>query len=72
MAQADRLGTPPIHQLAQRYNVLTYTSLHPETLPANASRVLVSPHRSTFSVGACYAHTASYPSGVYWVVLTLD
>jgi len=72
MAQADRLGTPPIHQLAQRYNVLTYTSLHPETLPANASRVLVSPHLSTFSVGACYAHTASYPSGVYWVVLTLD
>src|SRR5271165_3689339 len=29
MAQADRLGTSPVHQLAQRYTVLSYTSLHP-------------------------------------------
>ncbi len=36
MAQADKLGTSAVHQLAQRYTVLTYTSLHPETLPANA------------------------------------
>src|SRR5271156_3424316 len=35
MAQADKLGTSPVHQLAQRYSVLTYTSLHPETLPEN-------------------------------------
>ena len=33
MAQADKLGTSPVHQLAQRYTVLSYTSLRPETLP---------------------------------------
>ncbi|MGA9391054.1 MAG: CAP domain-containing protein [Candidatus Sulfotelmatobacter sp.] len=72
MAQEDKLGTSPVHQLAQRHTVLTYTSLHPEALPSNASRVLVSPNLSAFSVGACYAHTATYPSGVYWVVVSLD
>jgi len=72
MAQADNLGTSPVHQLAQRYTVLTYTSLHPETLPANASHVLSSHNLRSFSVGACYASTETYPTGVYWVVLSLD
>ncbi len=72
MAQADKLGTSPIHQLAQRYSVVTFTSLHPETLPANAGHVLASHNLRSFSVGACYAHTDTYPAGVYWVVLALD
>jgi len=72
MAQADELSTSPIHQLAQRYTVLTYTSLHPETLPANAGHALASHNLSSFSVGACYARTETYPTGVYWIVLSLD
>src|SRR5580692_10900706 len=36
MAQADKLGTAPVRKLAERATVLTYTSLHPETLPAGA------------------------------------
>ena len=72
MAHADKLGTSPVHQLAQRYTVLTYTSLHPETLPENASHVLGSHNLRSFSVGACYARTGTYPTGVYWVVLSLD
>ena len=72
MAQADKLGTSPVYQLAQRYTVLTYTSLHPETLPAGAKRAITGPHLRSFSIGACYAHTETYPTGVYWVVLSLD
>jgi uncharacterized protein YkwD len=72
MAQADKLGTSPVQQLAQRYTVLTYTSLHPETLPAEAGRVLDDRNLRTFSIGACYARTNTYPMGVYWVVLSLD
>ena len=72
MARADKLGASPVHQLAQRYTVLTYTSLHPETLPENASHVLASHNLRSFSVGTCYARTATYPTGVYWVVLSLD
>lgn len=72
MAQADKLGTSPTHQLAQRYAVLTYTSLHPETLPDNASHLISSHNLRSFAVGTCYARTAAYPTGVYWVVVALD
>ena len=72
MARADKLGTFPIHQLAQHSTVLTYTSLHPESLPANAGHVLGSPNVHSFSVGACYGRTETYPTGVYWVVVALD
>jgi uncharacterized protein YkwD len=72
MAQADKLGTSAVHQLAQRYSVMTYTSLHPETLPANASHVVANHNLRSFSVGACYARTETYPAGVYWVVLSLE
>ena len=72
MAQADKLGGSAVHQIAQRYTVLTYTSLHPETLPANASHVLAGRNLRSFSVGACYARTETYPTGVYWVVLALE
>jgi uncharacterized protein YkwD len=72
VAQADKLGTSPVHQLAQRYTVLTYTSLHPEALPENASHLLSSLNLHSFSVGTCYSRTETYPTGVYWVVLSLD
>ena len=72
MAHADKLGTAPVHQLAQHYTVLTYTSVHPETLPADAGRVLASHNLKSFSVGTCYARTETYPTGVYWVVLSLE
>ncbi|MFZ0138321.1 MAG: CAP domain-containing protein [Candidatus Sulfotelmatobacter sp.] len=72
MAQADKLGGSAVHQLAQRYTVMTYTSVHPETLPANAGHVLASRNLRSFSVGTCYARTDTYPTGVYWVVLALE
>lgn len=72
MAQADKLGTAPVHKLAERFTVLSYTSLHPETLPNGAARAISDRNLHDFSVGACYAHTNTYPTGVYWVVLTLE
>jgi uncharacterized protein YkwD len=72
MAQADKLATSPIHQLAQRYTVLSYTSLHPEMLPASAEQTLASRNLHGFSVGTCYARTQTYPTGAYWVVLALE
>jgi len=72
MAQADKLGTSPIHQLAERYTVLTYTSLRPEMLPAGATHAVTSRYLHTFSVGACYDRTETYPTGMYWIVLSLE
>jgi uncharacterized protein YkwD len=72
MAQADKLGTTPVLKLAESFNVLTYTSLHPETLPARAVRVVAGRSLRSYSIGACYGRTETYPTGVYWVVLSLE
>jgi uncharacterized protein YkwD len=72
MAHADKLGTAPVHKLAERSTVLTYTSLHPETLPNGTGHALLSPTLHTFSIGTCYSRTDTYPTGVYWIVLSLE
>ena len=72
MAQTDKLGTAAVRQLTTRFTVLTYTSLHPETLPAEASHALRSPNLHNVFIGACFARTDTYPFGVYWVVVTLN
>jgi uncharacterized protein YkwD len=72
MAQADKLDTSSVHQLGEHATMLTYTSLHPETLPAGAGHAIASHAPRSFSVGACYSRTASYPTGVYWIVLSLE
>jgi hypothetical protein len=72
MAKAGKPGAGSVHQLAQHYTVFTYTSLHPETLPATAGHALSNQTLQSFSVGTCYARTETYPTGVYWVVLSLE
>ena len=72
MAQADKLGTAPVHKLAEQFTVLTYTSVHPETLPDGATRAISSRNLHSVSVGVCQARTDTYPTGVYWVVLSLE
>ncbi len=72
MAHADKLGTFPIRGLARHYTVLSYTSLRPETLPREANGVVSNKSLRSFSVGACYARTETYPTGVYWIVLSLE
>jgi uncharacterized protein YkwD len=72
MAHADKFGTPPVRKLAERSTVLTYTTLHPETLPTEAAHALGSRTLHSFSIGACYSRTDTYPTGVYWVVLSLE
>jgi hypothetical protein len=72
MAGADKLGTAPVRRLAESYNVLTFTSLRPESLPAEAMRVVAGRNLRSYSVGACYARTHTYPTGTYWIVLALE
>jgi uncharacterized protein YkwD len=72
MAQADKLETLPVQQLAARFTVLSYTSLRPETLPAGADKAITSRNLRSFSLGACHSRTDTYPTGVYWIVLALD
>jgi uncharacterized protein YkwD len=69
MAQEDRLATRSMHDLAQHYFVLSYTNMHPEVLPATATRLIADHNVRNMAVGVCYVRTGTYPGGVYWVGL---
>ena len=66
MAQADSLsGASP----NPGTYMLRYTSMKPESLPADISKVIAQRGLHTYSAGTCYARTQKYPNGAYWVVL---
>jgi hypothetical protein len=65
MAQADALkvSAPPA-----RYTV-RYTTMQPEKLPDESRKPIGDAALRSFSVGACFKRTQSYPQGAYWVIL---
>ena len=65
MAEADSLRSPAL----RGREVLRYTTLQPQMLPADASRAIENRSVHAFAVGSCYARTPSYPTGVFWVSL---
>ena len=69
MAKEDKLSTHAMHDLARRSAVVSYTNMHPETLPAGATRFVQDRRMTRVSVGACFAESATYPGGGYWVGL---
>ena len=72
MAHADKLGTDAVRKLAERSTVMSYTSPHPEVLPGGAENAIAGRTLQMFSVGVCFARTQTYPTGMYWVVLSLN
>jgi uncharacterized protein YkwD len=65
---------PNAHMLSAAYNnrrVITYTQSRPEILPQAALSMLRDPTVKQFAVGACYARSAAYPNGTYWVAILL-
>jgi uncharacterized protein YkwD len=66
MAQADSISAaaPPPGAY-----MLRYTSMAPEALPSDISKVITARGLHTYSAGTCYAKTQKYPNGAYWVVL---
>jgi uncharacterized protein YkwD len=71
MAQADKLVMPSSTQLAESRSLLTYTTLHPDSLPGGADRAVAAGNLRSFSIGACFGRTPTYPTGTYWVVVSL-
>src|SRR5438128_7519176 len=69
MARENSLNTPVSHEMAQSHYLLRYTSDQPQTLPSSAGRAVGNREVRAFAAGSCYARTANYPSGVYWVAL---
>jgi uncharacterized protein YkwD len=71
MASQDRLNPKAVSGLGRARYVLTYTNMQPDSLPGNMPKVLADPSLQGFAVGACFAHTPTYPNGAYFVALAL-
>lgn len=65
MAKADSLKTPA----PRSRTVVRYTTSQPQTIPSEASQAIGNASLHAVAVGSCYARSAAYPTGVYWVVL---
>jgi len=69
-----RESRPNARLLATSYDnrrIITYTQSRPEVLPQGAMSLLRDPGVQQFAVGTCYARSAAYPTGTYWVAILL-
>jgi hypothetical protein len=67
-------GRPSARLLQTSYDnrrIITYTQSRPEILPQKALPLLRETDVRQFAVGTCYARTATYPTGIYWVAILL-
>ncbi len=72
-ALAARDAVDASHQPAPRLHgvlhTVAYSSADPERLPPQFRDEVARQPLLSFSVGACFARTPSYPAGAYWVVV---
>jgi uncharacterized protein YkwD len=65
MAEADSLKIPA----PRSRTVVRYTTPQPQIVPAEASHAIGNASLHAVAIGSCYARSATYPTGVYWVAL---
>jgi hypothetical protein len=71
MTEAGRPSARPLQAAYDNRRIITYTESRPEVLPQTALPLLREPDVRQFAVGSCYARTASYPTGMYWIAILL-
>lgn len=71
MADADSLRAPLPRDVAPGRYLLRYTTPEPQIFSASVAGAAVDRSLHSFAVSTCYARSATYPSGTYWVMLVL-
>jgi uncharacterized protein YkwD len=73
MAGADKPSAraAPTDQRRRR-TVVAYTATSPEQLPEPMEKMARDGDIRGYSLGACFARSASYPSGTFWVLAVFD
>lgn len=71
LAQAGRPSARLLQTAYDNRRMVTYTQSRPEILPQSAVNLLRESGVRQFAVGSCFARSASYPSGTYWVAILL-
>jgi len=69
MAVDDQLQPRLAQGLPGARHFIAYTMTDPETLPEQVLNLRTASSIDRFGVGACFERSATYPNGVYWVML---
>lgn len=69
MARKDRLRAEGASSIPEVRKILQWTAPDPEKLPDEVERTAADRAVRSYSLGACYAASDSYPSRVFWLVL---
>ena len=69
MAKQGEVDTRAPLNLPGVQSALAYTEADPSKLPSNAVMMARDPNLKRFAIGACFAGSAQYPAGTWWVVM---
>jgi len=71
MARDDKLDVGKAQAVAGARSGMAWTAPDLAQLPVGVKKTLSQPMISGYALGVCFAPSASYPSGVYWVVMVI-
>jgi uncharacterized protein YkwD len=71
MASDDKLDVGKAQGVAGARSGVAWTTPDVTQLPAGVKKTLLQPMLSGYALGVCFAPSATFPSGVYWVVMVI-
>jgi uncharacterized protein YkwD len=71
MARDDKLDVGKAQAVAGARSGIAWTAPDLSQLPAGVKKTLSQPMLSGYALGVCFAPSATYPSGVYWLVMVI-
>jgi cysteine-rich secretory family protein len=71
MARDDKLDVGKAQAVAGARSGMAWTAPDLTQLPAGVKKTLSQPMLSGYALGVCFAPSATYPSGVYWLVMVI-
>lgn len=71
MARKDTLDTQSPRRLPNVRGVMAWTASDPAKLPAQVSKLADDRAATTYSLGVCFASSATYPNKVFWMVMAV-
>jgi cysteine-rich secretory family protein len=71
MAHNDHIDTVAARKLPNVRGVLAWTATDPAKLPTQVKQLADDRVATNYSLGACFASSASYPNKVFWLVLAV-
>jgi hypothetical protein len=71
MARDDKLEVSEAQAVAGGRSGVAWTAPDLTQLPTGVKKTLSQPMLSGYALGVCFAPSATYPSGVYWLVMVI-